>query len=89
MYLIVVDGSAVHVGETIDLYKRFSSHGYGAIQRRNRYVGGQSTNCKVNNKINVAARAGSSMRLYVHYTDEHKRIESQIRAATKLPWNSI
>lgn len=89
VYVITVDGTPKYVGETVDLLERFGPRGYGVIHPRNCYVGGQPTNCKVNNKIYAAACTGHRIALYVYYTPQHKEVESAIRAMIRLPWNSI
>src|SRR5207245_11153130 len=48
VYLIRVDGVIRYVGECADLARRFNL-GYGTIQPINCFVGGQPTNCKINN----------------------------------------
>lgn len=89
VYVIAVDGTPQYVGETIDLLERFGPRGYGVIHPRNCYVGGQPTNCKVNNKIYTAACAGRRITLYVYYTPQHKAVESAIRSMVRLPLNSV
>ena len=89
VYVITVDSHPQYVGETVDAHQRFGPTGYGLISPRNCYKGGQSTNCKINNFIYAAAVAGREVSLWVHYTTRHKLVEAQIRAATRLPWNSI
>ena len=44
---LVRDGQIIYIGETAGLRQRFNM-GYGNISPRNCYVGGQSTNCKMN-----------------------------------------
>src|SRR5438876_992068 len=46
VYIITLDGRPVYVGECRHLAQRFNM-GYGTIQPKNCYVGGQSTNCRV------------------------------------------
>ena len=50
VYLWLVDDEIIYIGETKNLRKRFNT-GYGNISPRNCYLGGQSTNCKMNKVV--------------------------------------
>lgn len=50
VYLWVVDNNIIYIGETDGLQRRFNA-GYGRIAPRNCYLGGQSTNCKMNKVV--------------------------------------
>lgn len=89
VYVITVDGAPKYVGETVNLVERFGPRGYGVIHPRNCYVGGQPTNCKINNKIYEAVQSGQTIDLYVHYSANHKAVEAGIRSAVRLPWNAV
>jgi hypothetical protein len=47
VYVLTLAGEAVYVGKCTSLARRFGPQGYGAIQPKNCFVGGQSTNCKI------------------------------------------
>lgn len=51
VYAITVDESVVYIGECENLRRMFSSLGFGIIQPSSCFVGGQSTNCKVNSGL--------------------------------------
>lgn len=51
VYVITVDDSVVYIGECENLRRMFGSVGFGVIQPSSCFVGGQSTNCKVNSRI--------------------------------------
>lgn len=50
VYAFFIDNELKYIGQAIDLAKRFNM-GYGNISPRNCYVGGQSTNCKMNKLV--------------------------------------
>ena len=88
VYLILVDEVVLYVGETRKFSARFNN-GYGNISPRNCFIGGQMTNCRVNNLIYVAAIDGQSISIYFHKTPDYKTVESKLRVDLKPPWNRI
>jgi hypothetical protein len=85
---IVCNGTAVlYVGEARDLRKRWGLGGYGSIQPRNCYVGGQSTNCRVNGLVLEALRSGGSLSLWVRACDDFKELERGLISTLRPPWN--
>ena len=54
---------------------------YGSISPKNCYVGGQSTNCKVNNYIYGAAKSGKKLELYIYVTQNYIQVEKQLLSA--------
>lgn len=69
VYLWVVDKKIIYVGEGQDLKKRFDS-GYGHISPRNVFVGGQSTNCKMNLIVSSFIKENKSISIYFYDTSE-------------------
>ena len=88
VYVITFARRPAYVGKCCDLALRFGPQGYGAIQPRNCFVGGQSTNCKVNNLILQAARRGQGMELWFHATSEPASVERDIIVKIRPPWNT-
>jgi hypothetical protein len=86
VYALVVDGSVRYLGECADLGTRFNG-GYGTISPRNCYVGGQSTNCKINRRVLDVSKAGGRVDLYFHPTPQRKTVEAHLIAAYLPPWN--
>jgi hypothetical protein len=94
VYLIRVDKKPQYAGQTHNLYYRFKSD-YGNISPKNCYKGGQSTNCKVNNKILTAYKKGCKIEVFFKETPRlerpgRKKIESRIIKEldlTKKGWN--
>jgi hypothetical protein len=86
VYVITLDDRPVYVGECVRLGQRFNM-GYGTIQPKNCYVGGQPTNCKVNAKVLAEARAGRVPILWFMQTDDRHRVESSLISALHPAWN--
>jgi hypothetical protein len=74
------------VGECIDLARRFNT-GYGRIDARNCYEGGQNTNCKVNALVLDAVKSGRQVELWFLQTSRRKDIEAELLIALRPPWN--
>jgi hypothetical protein len=87
VYMLTLNGQTVYVGKCHDLGERFGSRGYGAIQPKNCFVGGQSTNCKINNRVLQHAKRGQTIELWFHTTDEGTSIERDLIVKTRPPWN--
>lgn len=77
VYLWIVDDEIIYIGETKNLRKRFNT-GYGNISPRNCYLGGQSTNCKMNKVVLEYFEAGKQIKLYFLKTDDYKRVELEL-----------
>lgn len=86
VYLWVVDGAIIYIGETAGLKRRFNM-GYGNISPRNCYVGGQSTNCKMNKVVLSLHEKGKTVGLYFYQTADYKRIELDLLGRTNTPYN--
>ena len=80
VYAWVLDGikNPLYIGKTVNLRKRFGSTGYGHISPRNCYVGGQSTNCKMNNQVLEHARQNEYFQLFFRKTDDYDSIEKEL-----------
>lgn len=86
VYVITLDDRPTYVGECRHLAQRFNM-GYGTIQPKNCYIGGQPTNCKVNAKVLIEAKAGRIPILWFLETDDRHRIEERLIATLRPPWN--
>ena len=95
VYAILSDSNTVLyigkcTGHTSTLGKRFD-YGYGAIQPRNCYQGGQSTNCRINNLVLNEVKRGKRLSVFFHKTlagSEASALEATlIRQMCKPPWN--
>jgi len=87
VYLLLVDDSACYVGECQNLSERFNSRGYGQIQPRNCYKGGQQTNCRLNRLILDAVKQGHRIDLWFHETPDRQAVERKLIAELAPPWN--
>ena len=87
VYIIKVNNDILYVGECENLSHRFNL-GYGQISPRNCFVGGQSTNCKINSYILQEIKNGSEVFLYFFETGERFKIESELIKKYKPEWNS-
>ncbi len=88
VYAVVVEGELKYIGECLNLSSRYNM-GYGIISPRNCYVGGQETNCRLNNLIYQAADAGRKISLWFIPTKDYKAIESKLRISEQAEWNRI
>ena len=86
VYAITVDAVLRYVGQCEDLGLRFNL-GYGQISPKNAYQGGQSTNCKVNHAVLLAAKAGARIQLWFHATDDLDGVEGALITGLRPPWN--
>lgn len=74
VYSIFINDKLVYIGKTLNLGKRFNA-GYGTISPRNCFVGGQTSNCKINNLILNSVAASKIVTIYFHYTNNYNEIE--------------
>ena len=91
IYLIANgDGVPMYVGECVNLSARFNG-GYGNISPRNCYVGGQSTNCRINSLVLATVRQAQRPVLWFMHTTttttERKRLQDQMIATLRPVWN--
>ena len=86
VYLWVVDNAIIYIGETENLSQRFNI-GYGNISPRNCYVGGQSTNCKMNKIVLELYEQGKIIDLYFYETKDYKSVELDLLRNMKTPYN--
>ena len=79
--MLVSSGDVLYVGETCNLHQRFNNSRYGSygfITPASCYVGGQSTNCKLNHLVLQQFEARLPVLLYFLQTREHKRVEKEL-----------
>ena len=88
VYVIIVDGEIVYVGECQNLSERFNARGYGTISPRNCFEGGQSTNCRVNNRILRHAKQGQKVELWFQETSNRRLVETKLIRTLKPLWNA-
>ena len=87
VYALAVDDDVVYAGMTDDLASRWSPQGYGLISPANCFVGGQSTNCRVNHEILLAVRAGSTVGIWFREEPNAERTEQGLIRRLNPAWN--
>ena len=85
-YAVYVNEDLTYIGECENLSKRWNV-GYGNISPRKCFVGGQSTNCRLNNLILNACKSGSKIKLFLHKTDDRFNVEDILIEKYNPPWN--
>jgi len=86
VYAIIVDNEVKYIGECQNLSARYNM-GYGNISPRNCFVGGQETNCRINNLILSAGKSAEEVSLWFYQTENYKNVEMELRASLNLEWN--
>jgi hypothetical protein len=86
VYAVVAEDRIKYIGECVNLSSRYNM-GYGTISPRNCFVGGQETNCRLNNLILQEASTGAKISLWFLPSDEYKAIEQELRASERPDWN--
>lgn len=84
VYLITVNDKITYLGECENLSRRFNP-GYGKISPRNCFLGGQSTNCRINNKIHEVAN--EKVKVYFHETKNRFEVERELIMQLDPIWN--
>lgn len=87
VYAIKVEDLIKYVGECENLSRRFNM-GYGNISPRNCFVGGQSTNCKINSYILKEKQKGLNIHLYFIESEDRFSLERELINQYKPEWNS-
>ncbi len=87
VYGITVEDRPAYVGIAVDLDRRWGPTGYANISPVNCFVGGQSTNCKVNHYILLAAHEGRRVDLWIHEDPDPAPIEARLIRRLNPPWN--
>ena len=86
VYIILLDGKPVYVGECDNLASRYNT-GYGNISPRNCFQGGQNTNCRINSKILTLYNDGHSFELRFLKTQNRFEIEYKLIKQLHPEWN--
>jgi hypothetical protein len=88
----VVSGSEIarYIGRARDsMRSRWGRRGYAVIDPRNCYIGGQSTNCRINALIRDALERDDSLSLWFHHTADPNDLERQIICDVRPLWNIV
>ena len=87
VYALTLDRAVAYVGRAQNLAERWGSRGYAAISPRNCYVGGQSTNCKINSLILSVVEKNAQIELWFHETSDVQRCEDELISGLSPVWN--
>ena len=88
VYAFYVNDELVYVGQCLDFATRFNN-GYGRIAPRACFVGGQSTNCKINQMVLEKAKAEFKIALYFHMTHNYHVVEKDIIVHYQPQYNKM
>ncbi len=77
VYALFSNDKLLYIGQCLDLTKRFNT-GYGNISPRNCYIGGQSTNCRINKVIRSEILSGNDITLYFYAKQDFRTIEQEL-----------
>ena len=87
VYALFDDDNLLYIGKTVNLLQRYNN-GYGNIQPVNCYVGGQSTNCKINAMILQKYQSKKHVYLFFCETNDYDAIEQELITALHPPYNA-
>lgn len=87
LYALAVDDEVVYAGKADDLASRWGSQGYASISPANCFVGGQSTNCRINHEILLATQAGSMIEVWFRQEPDAARAERDLIRRLNPAWN--
>lgn len=81
-------GEVLYIGRARDsLRRRWGRQGYSVIDPRNCFVGGQSTNCRLNSLIAARLASADVLLLWYHVIEDPTRLEQELVALIRPPWN--
>lgn len=89
VYAITIDDAVVYIGECQNFRERYGPRGYGVIHPRNCFVGGQSTNCKVNARVLEATLRNLIPDLWFmpESVNTRKLVEGELVSKFQPKWN--
>ena len=87
VYALTLDSTLIYyIGETINLSQRYN-RGYGFIEPRACYQGGQATNLRINSFLFHAVSADIAVDLWFYAVSQHKEVEAELIVKFKPKWN--
>ena len=86
VYALQVNDEVKYIGQCEDLSARWNM-GYGNISPRNCFVGGQPTNCRLNNLILNALKANNHLNLFFYQTNDYYAVERELIKRYSPEWN--
>jgi hypothetical protein len=88
VYVLAAEGVPKYVGMAVDLAERWGPRGYSRIHPRNCFVGGQSTNCKVNTAILHLMKVRVEPDLWFRICADPRPIERTLIQVLEPEWNA-
>jgi hypothetical protein len=88
VYAVLINNNLKYIGKCDNLSVRWNM-GYGNISPRNCFVGGQSTNCRLNNLILNAFKANSNLNLFFYQTNDYYAVERELIKRYSPEWNLL
>ena len=87
LYLYKVNGEIHYIGRCLDSFKNRINMGYGNICPKNCYIDGRSTNCRINNLINLNYNNIELLILDIADEETIKKFEIDLIKKYKPAWN--
>ncbi len=87
VYAFFIDDILVYIGQAADFAQRFNM-GYGNISPKNCFIGGQSTNCKINKMVLDSIKSGHTVSVYFHRTHDYNKTERELIKYYKPQYNT-
>jgi hypothetical protein len=87
VYVLTADDKVMYIGKAQDFAERWGLSQYGSVQPKNCFVGGQSTNCKINAAVLRSTKAGQQLDLFFFDTEDRHAIEAWLIADLHPLWN--
>ena len=86
VYAFVVDDRHRYIGSSVNLYRAINND-IGRISPSACYIGGQSTNCRINNSILNQVVEGKNIILLFYETVNTKTLKSKLIDKYNPDWN--
>ena len=87
LYLFCVNNDIMYIGKCVDNFKNRIDIGYGNISPRNCFLGGQSTNCRINYFITLVKNNIELYILTMENIEEINKLEKILIKKYKPKWN--
>jgi hypothetical protein len=87
IYFYEINDKIVYIGRCLDSYEKRINAGYGSISPKNCYLDGRSTNCRINNLININIEEIHLYILPLINNEDIKNIEINLINKYKPCWN--
>ena len=90
VYAWIIQGERqpIYIGRAVNLKKRFNT-GYGNISPKNCFVGGQTTNCKMNKVVLQKYSEGKKIDVYFYATPNYTAVEKELLDCVNTIYNVV